>query len=177
MDAEFKRAHDAFKADLTPEELDYFQSSDLDEVKKTLSRIQRDQEAKGRLVYMRRINAFVEKMTEYEEVVKIFLNTNEFLIFIWVMVRCLISFTFLFIGGWELTNTEQGPMRYMLTVWATTSLYYCGHGCRVLLESSADWLGWPLDDLKLFRCLQLPPGHIPADRGADFALGVVQRPL
>lgn len=89
MDAEFQRVNDDFKAKakLTSQELDYFQSSRLEDVQRALARIQSEQEAKGSLRYLRRIDPFIKTMLEYSKVVEVFVNVEEILAFIWVLSR------------------------------------------------------------------------------------------
>ncbi|KAL8303462.1 hypothetical protein RB597_005051 [Gaeumannomyces tritici] len=93
MDAEFRRVSDAFKADLTPQELDYFQSSRLEDVQHALSRVQSEQEAKGSLRFLRRIEPFVNTMLEYSKVVEVFINVEETMALIWGPLRFMLMMT------------------------------------------------------------------------------------
>lgn len=86
MDAEFRRAVEAFKkeASLTPAELPYFQFNGVDDVLKTLGDIQSHHSAQKRLLFMKRINPFVKTMIEFGKVVEVFLNASDILAFVWV---------------------------------------------------------------------------------------------
>lgn len=87
MDAEFRRVHDTFKANLTAGELDYFRGSGLEHVQIALQRIQKEQEGKRQLLYLNRIDPYLKTMIEYGKVVEVFLNVSEILAFIWVCLQ------------------------------------------------------------------------------------------
>ncbi|KAI3572907.1 hypothetical protein IWW34DRAFT_636599 [Fusarium oxysporum f. sp. albedinis] len=86
MDAELRRVVENLKteAELTAEELQYFQFSSLNDVLSILRTIQDKQAKTKRLTFLRRIDPFLKTMTEYGKVVEVFLNVSEFLAFIWV---------------------------------------------------------------------------------------------
>lgn len=87
MDAEFRRVHDTFKANLTAGELDYFRGSGLEHVQIALQRIQKEQEGKRQLLYLNRIDPYLKTMIEYGKVVEVFLNVSEILAFVWVCLQ------------------------------------------------------------------------------------------
>ncbi|KLU87314.1 hypothetical protein MAPG_06315 [Magnaporthiopsis poae ATCC 64411] len=110
MDVEFQRVNDDFKAKakLTSQELDYFQSSRLEDVQRALARIQSEQEAKGSLRYLRRIDPFIKTMLEYSKVVEVFVNVEEILAFIWGPLRFMLMMTSNFADAFDsLLNTYQ----------------------------------------------------------------------
>ena len=88
LDAEFRRVVDDFKAkaELTPEELQYFRLSKLDDVTAILATIQKKQSQTGRLTYMKRIDPFLKTILEFGSVVEVFLNTSDILAFVWVCI-------------------------------------------------------------------------------------------
>lgn len=93
MKEQFRHALDAFKkkAELTSEELQYFQFSSFDDVLTTLSSVQQEQSKKKTLVYMKRIDPFLKTMAEYGKVIKVFVNTSEILAFVWISTRPRLS--------------------------------------------------------------------------------------
>ncbi|KAI6553144.1 hypothetical protein MCOR04_010777 [Pyricularia oryzae] len=93
MDAEFRRVHDTFKANLTAGELDYFRGSGLENVQIALQRIQKEQEGKRQLLYLNRIDPYLKTMIEYGKVVEVFLNVSEILAFVWGPLKFLLMIT------------------------------------------------------------------------------------
>lgn len=86
MDAEFRRVVDAFKtkAALTANELSYFDFKGMNDVLQTLGKIQQEQSAQRRLIFMNRIRPFIKTMEEFGKIVEVFLNASEVLCFVWV---------------------------------------------------------------------------------------------
>ncbi|KAK2470509.1 hypothetical protein H9L39_18126 [Fusarium oxysporum f. sp. albedinis] len=95
MDAELRRVVENLKteAELTAEELQYFQFSSLNDVLSILRTIQDKQAKTKRLTFLRRIDPFLKTMTEYGKVVEVFLNVSEFLAFIWGPLKFLLQVT------------------------------------------------------------------------------------
>lgn len=83
---DFKR-----KAQLSPKELEEFKFADLAGLQSTIKSIQLKQEAKRRMRYMRRLEPFLQTMTQYGQVVEIFVNTSETLAFVWVSWPCTLE--------------------------------------------------------------------------------------
>lgn len=92
-----------FKKRLTPKELEDFEFTTLDDVRKTAMRIQKDQEQVMAMMNMSRIQSFLEAMNQFGKVIEVFVNASEFVAFVWgpmkfiLQVSLSISNLFLFI--------------------------------------------------------------------------------
>jgi hypothetical protein len=80
----FRRALEEFKATLSPNEVENFQLCTLDDLKCTIISIQGKQLSERRAKNLTRLNSFLEGMEQYEEIIKVLLNTTDVLAFIWV---------------------------------------------------------------------------------------------
>ena len=69
---------------LGPEELQAFETTRLHELRSAIATIQREQESKRRLRYMRRLEPFLQTMEQYGKVVEVFVNTSDIVAFLWV---------------------------------------------------------------------------------------------
>lgn len=96
----FETALKEFKAGLTPDEKDDFNMTDLDSLKQALSKMQKDQENKRSMMYMRRLEPFLTAMENYGKVIEVFLNTSDILAFVWVCGNHMGSVLGLWAGYW-----------------------------------------------------------------------------
>lgn len=83
-DSAFQRALARFKGHLSPEQREEFSITSLEDVQKTIARIQDAQGSERRMRNLTRIKGFVEAMEQYGRVVEVFLNVSEIIAFIWV---------------------------------------------------------------------------------------------
>ena len=81
---QFKLVLERFKHDLSDPERADFQFTSLNDLKVALDGIQKRQTSERRLQAMDRLNRFLEAMENYDKVIKVFLNSTEFLAFVWV---------------------------------------------------------------------------------------------
>ncbi|KAL8370099.1 hypothetical protein RB595_000459 [Gaeumannomyces hyphopodioides] len=155
MDAEFQRVSNAFKADLTPQEREYFRSSRLEDVQHTLATIQSEQEAKGSLRFLRRIDPFVKTMLEYSKVVEVFVNVEETLAFVWGPLRFMLMMTKNFAEAFNsLLDTyeqigEQIPLLLSFKTLFQDSTHV--HMRQLLVLIYKDILNFQLLALRFFR--------------------------
>lgn len=84
MTSKFEIALKDFKTGLTQEEKDDFKMTDLGTLKQVLSKMQKDQENRRSMIYMRRLEPFLTAIETYGKVVEVFLNTSDILAFVWV---------------------------------------------------------------------------------------------
>lgn len=91
LDSKFGRILASFKATLTKDVSEDFRFTTLDDLKQTVAEIQAEQGSAKRLQNLRRLDAFLEAMEQYDKVVQIFLNAADLLAFIWVSLD--IDFT------------------------------------------------------------------------------------
>jgi hypothetical protein len=80
----FQRAVDKFNKNLTVKQRQEFSVCSLEDVRQTVVTIQEKQGSQKKMRNMARIQAFLEAMEQYEEIVKAFLNCTPFLCYIWV---------------------------------------------------------------------------------------------
>jgi len=86
----FERALKAFESRLKPPERAQFSTTSLDDLKLTLLSIQAEQRARKQMMHMGRIRSFLEAMEQFGKVIEIFLNTTNFLAFVWGPIKALL---------------------------------------------------------------------------------------
>lgn len=84
LEHNFTKILASFKATLTQDESENFRFATLDDLKQTVVDIQAEQGSARRLQNLRRLDAFLEAMEQYDKVVQTFLNAADLLAFIWV---------------------------------------------------------------------------------------------
>jgi hypothetical protein len=91
----FQRVLAKFSTRLTPEEVQDFQFTTLNDVHQVIVNIQ-EQQARGRgMRNLTRVLRFVEAMDEFGKVVEVFLNTSSLLAFIWGPIKLLLQVYYL----------------------------------------------------------------------------------
>ncbi len=80
----FRRVLEDFKATLRKEEVDEFELCTLVDLKDAILAIQAKQASEKKLRNLTRLRSFLEAMEQYEQIIKVFLNTTNLLAFIWV---------------------------------------------------------------------------------------------
>src|SRR6266566_9521741 len=86
----FQRALKAFESRLKPSERAQFTATTLDELKVTILAIQANQRSRKKMMHMGRILSFLEAMEQFGNVVEVFLNTTNFLAYVWGPVKLLL---------------------------------------------------------------------------------------
>lgn len=81
----------SFEKRLTQEELEDFQSTTLKDVQKEIGRIQAEQASQKTMMNMTRIQSFIEAMDQFGKVIEVFLNSSEFVAFIWGPVKFILQ--------------------------------------------------------------------------------------
>lgn len=82
----FKRAIARFEKDVGPTRAQEFSNSSLHDVHLLMKQIQAEQEKRGELRYLKRIESFLEAMKELGKVIEVFTNTTVFLCYVWVSI-------------------------------------------------------------------------------------------
>ncbi|KAI1458190.1 hypothetical protein F4805DRAFT_150609 [Annulohypoxylon moriforme] len=92
---EFLAVLDDFKktAGLTPNEETEFQMTNLEGLQNCIRTIQHNQEKKRRMMYMKRLDPFLQTMEQYGKVLDIFVNTSEIVAFIWGPMKFILLVT------------------------------------------------------------------------------------
>ena len=83
-DTGFRRVLEQFKATLSQDDKEDFRLSTLDDLKLEILAIQEKQASEKKMKNSARLKSFLEAMEQYDEVVKVFLNTADILAFVWV---------------------------------------------------------------------------------------------
>jgi transposase-like protein len=87
----FRKTLTGFRNRLTKEQLEDVQCNSLSDLQVLISRIQYEQRDQKQLMNMNRIKAFLEAMEQFEQVIKVFLNTSQFVAFIWGPIKFLLQ--------------------------------------------------------------------------------------
>lgn len=90
-DGAFRNVLARFKLGLTQDEVQEFRFSTLEDIHKVIEDLQAEQGRKKKMMDLSRIKSFLEAMEQYGKVVEVFLNTTEFLAFVWVCTSRLFS--------------------------------------------------------------------------------------
>lgn len=95
MAAVFQSAQDQFRqvADLSSEEENDFKITSLTLLRQVIDGLQKKQEARRGMVYMKRLEPFLKSMEQYGKVIEVFLNVSDVLAFVWVCYRIVIVST------------------------------------------------------------------------------------
>ncbi len=80
-----------FKKRLTPKEQADFQFATLEDVHKVIAQIQNEQESLKTMMNFSRIQSFLEAMDQFGKVIEVFLNTSEFVAFVWGPMKFLLQ--------------------------------------------------------------------------------------
>lgn len=92
LNKEFRRAINNFKASakLTKLEQQDYETMTLEKFQVEMANLQRKQASKRQLIFMRRLEPFIETIQAYGKAIDVFANTSEVLSFIWVRLRSRI---------------------------------------------------------------------------------------
>jgi hypothetical protein len=91
LDDSFRTILSSFKKRLTQKEQDDFQFATLEDVRREIARIQAEQATRKEMMNMPRIQSFLEAMDQFGKVIEVFLNTSEFVAFIWGPVKFVLQ--------------------------------------------------------------------------------------
>ncbi|OTA61606.1 hypothetical protein K449DRAFT_370870 [Hypoxylon sp. EC38] len=89
---EFRVALDQFKrtAGLTKLEEAEFQMTNLKELQDCVRKIQQEQEQKRKMMYMKRLDPFLQTIEQYGKVLDVFVNTSDIVAFIWGPMKFIL---------------------------------------------------------------------------------------
>lgn len=90
-DGAFRTVLSRFKSGLTQGEVDEFQFSKIEDVHNAIRDLQAEQGRKKKMMNLSRIQSFLEAMEQYGRVIEVFLNTTEFVAFVWVCNVTLVN--------------------------------------------------------------------------------------
>lgn len=87
----FRKILSSFKTRLTQKELHDFQFTTLEDVRLEIARIQAEQASRKEMMNMPRIQSFLEAMDQLGKVIEVFLNSSDFVAFIWGPVKFVLQ--------------------------------------------------------------------------------------
>jgi beta-phosphoglucomutase-like phosphatase (HAD superfamily) len=87
----FQEILSKFKKRLTQNELENFQFATLEDVRREMARIQLEQANRKEMMHMPRIQSFLEAMDQFGKVIEVFLNSSEFVAFVWGPIKFLLQ--------------------------------------------------------------------------------------
>lgn len=90
-EAAFQAALNKFKTRLSKHEVHDFKFSSLKDVQVTILQIQKEQASRMEMMNFTRIQSFLEAMDQWGKIVETFLNTTEFLAFVWGPLKFLLQ--------------------------------------------------------------------------------------
>jgi len=82
--SEFTRVLADFARSLTEEQQNDFRFSTLEDLKAAINIIQEKQASEKKMQNLTRLKSFLEAIEQFGKVVEVFLNTSNFIAFIWV---------------------------------------------------------------------------------------------
>ncbi|KEZ43202.1 hypothetical protein SAPIO_CDS4876 [Scedosporium apiospermum] len=154
LDSAFQRALAKFKTDsLTEKEGDEFQWGTLDELKASIEKIQDEQVSKNKNRNLNRVKAFLEGMQQYEEIVKVFLNTCNYLAFVWGPMKFLLQVTSNFVNAFDALLDMYNEIGEQLGLLGKYQSLFCEkpHMMNVLEMIYVDILEFHAKALSYFR--------------------------
>ena len=86
----FERELRSFKAHLTPVEQNSFTGTTLEDVRLTVASIQQTQISARTNRNVARLREFLEAIESYSKVLDVFVNTSEFVAFVWGPIKYLL---------------------------------------------------------------------------------------
>jgi hypothetical protein len=86
----YTRVINKFRARLTGPEFTAIDATTYEELCRTLSRVQREQQVRGESMNLARIQRFLEAMQQFGQVIEIFLNVSNVVAFVWGPMKFLL---------------------------------------------------------------------------------------
>jgi len=87
----FQVALSRFQKQLTAKEQQLFKATTFNDLRGAIYKIQETQEASKELKALRRIEGFLEAMTQFGKVIEVFLNASDFLCFVWGPIKLILQ--------------------------------------------------------------------------------------
>ncbi|KAH0563181.1 hypothetical protein GP486_002248 [Trichoglossum hirsutum] len=109
----FQKALDNFRSNVAQSDQDEFKYTTLEDLQRSILEIQEKHASGRKAKNMARLNPFLKAMEQYGKVIEVFLNTSEFVAFVWVC-ECLPNKRILA----DLKPLE-GPTKFLLQVAST----------------------------------------------------------
>ena|SRR6266536_6115727 len=88
---EFTRVLTRFTDCLTEEQENDFKFSTLEDLQAAIFAIQKKQASEKRMRNLTRLRSFLEAMEQYGTIIEVFLNTSQFIAFIWVWLNLIFE--------------------------------------------------------------------------------------
>jgi len=91
----FQVALSRFQKEVPLKEQQQFKATSFNDLREAIYKIQRTQEASKELKALRRIEGFLEAMTQFGKVIEVFLNASDFLCFVWGPIKFILQVSLL----------------------------------------------------------------------------------
>ena len=91
LEAGFRNALGSFTSGLSPAQIEDFRFTTLEDVYKVVVTIQAEQARRKEMMNLTRIQSFLEAMNHFGQDVEVFMNSSEFLPFIWGPITFLLQ--------------------------------------------------------------------------------------
>ncbi|CCC08172.1 unnamed protein product [Sordaria macrospora k-hell] len=118
----FRRALARFERDVGPRRAQEFSNCSLQDVQLLMKKIQAEQEIKGEMRHLKRLEPFLEAMKELGKVIEVFTNTTVFLCYIWAASTHLQSLDRLLDMYCDIEENLAGLVHYEATFERNTRL-------------------------------------------------------
>ncbi|KAH8173584.1 NACHT domain-containing protein [Sarocladium implicatum] len=95
LDEEFQQLAEDFqkKAKLTPQQLKAFKLTKVEDIRTVLADVQKKHQKDRACIWLRRLDPFINTFLEFGNIIEVFLNTSDFLAFIWGPLKWLLWIT------------------------------------------------------------------------------------
>jgi hypothetical protein len=90
-DSAFKQAVEKFRSKLTPEQAQDFQLTTIDDLKSAIAKLQNQQMSEKKLRNLKRLESFVLRMGQFEQLVSVYSNASIYVGFVWVSSSALFT--------------------------------------------------------------------------------------
>jgi hypothetical protein len=101
----FRRALANFKAHLSLDEEEDFRLTSLKDLKLTIDKIQKKQASEKKMKNLRRLSLFLGGMEEFGKIIEVFLNSSNFVAYIWVWPSVMFFCDHIRVQPWLTLNT------------------------------------------------------------------------
>jgi hypothetical protein len=95
----FRKVLANFKKRLTKQEIEDFKVTSLDDLHAAIDNLQAEQAARKECMNMARMRSFLEAAEQLGTIVEVFLNTTEFLAFVWGPMKFLLKVSASIVDG------------------------------------------------------------------------------
>ncbi|CAH0046236.1 unnamed protein product [Clonostachys solani] len=159
----FRRAQDEFIKHLSQEEENDFKSTDLGTLHQVILKLQKEQQEKRAMKYMKRLDPFLKSMERYGQVVETFLNISNMVAFIWGPMKFILLTANMYTDAFNAVLDayqdigEQIPLLTDFEIFASNT-----HMMEILGLIYTDILEFHREALRFFRKSCMSSANVPS---------------